>query len=353
MLRQLLRFNSIRCFKQCNGNRNLHDPAKNTVVFPDKSAFVCIEKPQDSVNEQIPSCQENNNPLLPDSSFVGVSPVISPSFNLANYVNKSELLQNLVKLGVSIHQWEKLGDVHSWLMVLDFTKDVKPIIQFLVDQGVSPNQLGIYFTKNPYILKTCVKDLEIRTNYLYSKNFTFEMISRIFSRNPFWLLFSTHRIDNRLGFFQQIFDLSGNELRAVAAKEPRIITCSLNKIKEMNFGFIEEMGFEVSQTKRLLLAKPKFWLMNKSMFVDRFDYLHNVIKMDHELMLQFPALLTCRQFRIKQRHEFLCHLGRAQYNQNLANYVNPLHLIEDTDAHFAVTIAKSSIQDFNDFCKTL
>ena len=31
----------------------------------------------------------------------------------------------------------------------------------------------------------------------------------------------------------------------------------------MNFGFIEEVGFEVAQTKKLLLVKPKFWLMSK------------------------------------------------------------------------------------------
>ena len=87
--------------------------------------------------------------------------------------------------------------------------------------------------------------------------------------------------------------------------------------------------------------------------MDRFDYLHNVVKMDHELILQFPGLLTCRQFRIKQRHEFLRHLGRIQYDPKLTNYTSPLSLIEDSDAHFAVNIAKSSVQEFNDFCKTL
>lgn len=195
MLRQLLRFNSVRCFKRCNENRNIHGLVKNRNLFSktEKSTFTCIDKLQDSVcvksTKQIPDCEESNNPLLPDSSFMGVSPIISPSFNLANYVNKSEILQNLVKLGVSIHHWEKLGDVHSWLLTLDFTRDVKPILQFLVDQGVSPDQLGAYFTKNPYILKTSVKELEVRTNYLQSKNFTSDMISRIISRNPFWLLF--------------------------------------------------------------------------------------------------------------------------------------------------------------------
>lgn len=87
--------------------------------------------------------------------------------------------------------------------------------------------------------------------------------------------------------------------------------------------------------------------------MDRFDYLHNVVKMEHESILQFPSVLTCRDFRIKQRHEFLVHLKRAQYDAKLPNYISPLQLIRESDAHFAVSVAKSSVQEFNDFCKTM
>ena len=200
MLRHLLRFKNIQCLMRSSTTRNLHDSSdavNNSAAFikdSNKSVSMCGDEPLDiacdkSQEQDFLDFQESKNPLLPDSSFSGVSPLVSPSFNLATYVNKSELLQNMIKLGVSIHQWEKLRDVHSWVMTLEFTRDVKPIIQFLVDQGVSPDQLGAFFTKNPYILQTSVEDLEIRTNYLHSKNFTPEMISRIYSRDPFWLLF--------------------------------------------------------------------------------------------------------------------------------------------------------------------
>ena len=32
----------------------------------------------------------------------------------------------------------------------------------------------------------------------------------------------------------------------------------------MNFGLMEEMGFDAPQMKSLLLTKPKLWLMSKS-----------------------------------------------------------------------------------------
>lgn len=89
------------------------------------------------------------------------------------------------------------------------------------------------------------------------------------------------------------------------------------------------------------------------MLVDRFDYLHNVMKLDHESIMRFPGVLSCRNFKIKQRHEFLIHLNRAQSNPKLPNYISPLDIVKDSDANFAVYTAKSSIQLFNDFCKTL
>ena len=195
MLRQCLRFKNIKFLLRSTANRNgavfakervlVSNTRRNHSIFPiNKSESDVL----DDSSELIPF-QEKNNPLLVDHNFDGVVPIMTPSFNLASLVNKSELLQMMVKLGVSIHEWEKRGDVHSWVVKLDFKKDVQPIIRFLVDQGVSPESLGIIFTKNPMILKTTIEELEIRTNYLHSKKFTSEMISRIVSKNPFWLLF--------------------------------------------------------------------------------------------------------------------------------------------------------------------
>jgi len=296
---------------------------------------------------------ESNNPLECDQYFEGAFPILPPTFNLASYVNKSELLQQMVKLGVSIHHWERMKDVNTWILKKDFAMDVQPIIRFLVDQGVEPNTLGNILTKNPFILNTSMEELETRNNYLLQKNFTKEMISRIYTRNPFWLVFSTERIDTRLGLFQKIFNLSGNEIRLVVNREPRIITSKMSNVQLMNFGFKEEMGFEVDQVKTLFVSKPRLWMMNKLSLVNRFDYLHNVVKMKHDTILAFPAVLTCREHRLRHRSEFLRHLERDQYDPKKENYVSPLDLISSSDAHFASHVAKSSLQHFTDFCKTM
>nr|CAG4648846.1 EOG090X0C5Y [Polyphemus pediculus] len=116
---------------------------------------------------------------------------------------------------------------------------------------------------------------------------------------------------------------------------------------------LEEMGFTSTQMKDLIVAKPRLWMMNKLSLVQRFHYLHNEMKMEHETILKFPAVLTCREFRLKQRHEFLRHLKRDQFDPKLEHYVSPLNLIEHSDAHFAANVARSTVLHFNDFCKTL
>nr|CAG4650434.1 EOG090X0C5Y [Sida crystallina] len=352
MLRQLLQLRLVQkqIFQRCSS-----DATRTVSLIQQKTISSELLDDLDKTFDQLGELKEKdlNHPLLPAQNEEYAIPIVVPSFNLASFVNKSEVLREMVKLGVAIYEWDKKPDVQGWILKKNFDSDVKPVIQFLVDSGIDPNNLGKFLTTNPMILKETICDLETRINYLKSKRFNQDQISKICTRNPHWLLYSTQRIDTRLGFFQQVYSLSMSEIRQIAAKEPRLITSKLANVKEMNFAFLEEMGFEKLQIKTLLLAKPKLWIMNRHILVERFDYLHNVIKMDHDTIVTFPAVLTCRDFRLRERHQFLRFLGRHQYNPKEPNYVSPLDLIRGTDAVFACNVAKSSVLEFNDFCKTL
>lgn len=118
-----------------------------------------------------------------------VAPYLRPTFNFAAYVNKSETLQQLVKLGVNLHRIEKTVDGVPFIMKLDFEKDIKNHIQFLCDRGVDLETVAEIFSNNPLVLKEDLDDLEVRMNYLESKRFNKQMIARILSKNHFWLSF--------------------------------------------------------------------------------------------------------------------------------------------------------------------
>ncbi|XP_017491048.1 PREDICTED: transcription termination factor 3, mitochondrial [Rhagoletis zephyria] len=275
-----------------------------------------------------------------------------PTFNLAAYVNKSPTLQQFIQLGVDLSSIERRKGLAKFVLGLDFEKNVKPYLYFLQDQGVPAAAFGEFLTKNPLIFKVDINDLQTRVNYLESKNFTAEQRQRIFTRNPYWLMFSTQRIDRRLGHFQKEFRLSGDDVRFLTSKQPRLITYSMEHIRKSSFCIREEMGFDKDEIKCLLLNKPRLWMMKSDDLIERFAYAHQTMQLSHDMLIQFPEVLTSREFRLRQRHEFLVTLGRAQYDPEKDLYVSPKDLVSGNDFQFVRQVAKSDLETYELFLKT-
>lgn len=275
-----------------------------------------------------------------------------PTFNLAAYVNKSPTLQQFIQLGVDLHSIEKRKGLANFVLGLDFEKDVKPYLYFLQDQGVSPDVFGEFITKNPLFFKIHLDDLQTRVNYLESKKFTPDQRQRIFIHNPFWLMFSTRRIDQRLGYFQKEFRLNGDDVRFLSSKQPRLITYNMEHIRKSSFCIREEMGFDKDELKCLLLNKPRLWMMNSDLLIERFAYAHQTMQLSHDMLIQFPEVLSSREFRLRQRHEFLVTLGRAQYDPEKDLYTSPRDLVSGNDYYFVRNVAKSDLETYELFLKT-
>lgn len=113
------------------------------------------------------------------------------------------------------------------------------------------------------IFKVDLDDMQTRVNYLEAKRFSKTQIQRILTLNPFWLMFSTRRIDKRLGYFQKEFGLKGDDVRFLASKLPRLITYNMEHIRQATFCIREEMGFDKEEIKCLLLSKPRLWMLSK------------------------------------------------------------------------------------------
>lgn len=211
--------------------------------------------------------EERASPLdiVPNTMSIDVAPSLRPTFNLAAYVNKSRTLQEMLKIGVDLSRMEKRKGITEYVLQLDFERDMKEHIKFLVHKvGINPDTLGLFITKNPQIFSQNLDDLETRYNYLVAKRFAADAIIRIVEKNPFWLMFSTERIDHRLGHFQREYKLSGAEVRMVAAMKPTVITHNWAHLRETTFMLREECGFGVDELRSLLLKMPV--LLIKSMF---------------------------------------------------------------------------------------
>ncbi|KAK9888815.1 hypothetical protein WA026_001038 [Henosepilachna vigintioctopunctata] len=219
-------------------------------VYNKDDTVLSDEKPK-SVLE---SCDE-------DLSYV--APYLKPTFNFAAYVNKSETLQELLKLGVNLHKLEKKGEIPQYILGLEFERDIKNHVLFLHSLGLKVYEIGDFITINPNIFKESLDDLRTRINYLKYKKFNDEMILRIVCINPLWLQLRTPEIDERLGFFQKQFSLTGSEVRLLSVKKPKLITYSLKHIKINIFVIKEEMGFNEDEVKAILLDSPGIFMKSK------------------------------------------------------------------------------------------
>lgn len=204
--------------------------------------------------------QQTNHELVPTEDFPTYFP---PTFNFAAYVNRSETLQKFVELGVDLSRIEKKKGLPQFVLKLDFNRDVRNHLLFLHDLGLPAEYYGEFLTKNPLFFKNTLDDLETRVYYLRSKNFSIEQVRTIVAKDPFWLNFSTKRIDKRLGWFQTNFALSGDDMRFLTTKYPRVITSHLMTVREISFSVREEMGFDKEEAKVLLLAQPKLFMMSE------------------------------------------------------------------------------------------
>lgn len=83
------------------------------------------------------------------------------------------------------------------------------------------------------------------------------------------------------------------------------------------------------------------------------DYIHNQMQISHDEIVKSSSILQFREHRIKQRHEFLKLIGKAQYDPTKDLYVSLTQLVAGTDVEFALNVAKTSYSQFETFLRQM
>lgn len=334
------------------------------VIHPENNQPPTSQKQQESAvlpREDVETFLEglDDDPLgspldaIPEDEGAQIVPIPPSSHTLRDYVDHSETLQKLVMLGVDLSKLEKRPKVGTFLLKLDFEKDISKILFFLKDVGVEDSQLGPLLTKNPFILSEDLDNLQKRVAYLRSRKFSQEAIARMVSRAPYLLNFSVERLDNRLGFFQEQLGLSAENTRDIVTRLPRMVTGSLEPIRENLKVFELEFGFRKNEIQHVALRVPKVLAANKKRLTETFNYVHNTMEIPHNMITKFPQIFNSSLLKIKERHMFLSFLGRAIYDSTQPNYVSLDKVAAMPDDIFCREVAKASIQDFDKFRKTM
>jgi len=91
----------------------------------------------------------------------------------------------------------------------------------------------------------------------------------------------------------------------------------------------------------------------KRYLVKQYDYLHNIMEISNEQIVQSPEVLAGHLHDIRNRHRFLVKQGRDQFDPKLPNYV-PLNSFTDTaEAAWLEEYAKCSMEDFDKFLRMI
>jgi len=277
-----------------------------------------------------------------------------PTQTLAALVQESSTLKRLVDLGVPIHLWDTNNQL-GLAVKLDFDRDIAPVVRFLADVGVDHDMIGDILGGNPGLMEEELEDLHTRVNYLTSKLFTRQEIALLICGSPKWLSFPVAIIDARLGFFQKTFGLEGQEVRDLAVGRPSLITWKGTpaKVKKHIFSLDEEMGFSREELRKMVVEHPSLLKRDDSLVLSCFEVLHCEAGIPHHILAHFPTALTAKPLEVAERHQFLTSLGRAQYDPGKPQYVSPTALTEGSDLEFVEKVARSTIQLYNAFLKTL
>ena len=156
-------------------------------------------------------------------------PINQPTFNIAKVIEDSPSLKKLLDLGVDLSHWEDGGGACAGQNIeialrLNFASDIAPRIQWLMDHGVAIEEVATIFTNNPLIFDVEMKKMDMLVDYLKSKKFSRQSIVQILvEADCKWFNFTVADIDARLGYFQKVFQLSGNEVRSVAEHQPTLV----------------------------------------------------------------------------------------------------------------------------------
>lgn len=95
----------------------------------------------------------------------GIEKVELPALtDLTAFVNETEVLRQLVMLGVDLTVIQTTGMIER-VMMMDFKKDVGPYMWFLKDCGVNDEEMGKVITRCPWIFQHDVRNLKVRASY--------------------------------------------------------------------------------------------------------------------------------------------------------------------------------------------
>ena len=136
-------------------------------------------------------------------------------------------------------------------------------------------------------------------------------------------------------------------------EKPKLITLPLNVPSKIKFSLKEFLCYNETIIKQFLITFPKMFTKQFQIIESNFVYLTQVCKLTDSFIATHPAILVTPLHMLKSRYAYLKSLDRTQFDPTQANFVSLKNLIEHDDAEFCAKTAKTSLNEYKRFLKTV
>lgn len=311
-----------------------------------------IKLPSNSIVPTEPDSLSEND--LIEEDIRNIRPVARQFvYNLSYFVKDSPVLQAFISMGVMIKKWDQDKQICDAVLKLDLERDVKPCLIFLHDIKIPSHKHAFVIEKNPRLFQEDLNDLETRVDYLRSKRFSEDNIAEIITRAPRWLRLSVEQVDTKLGWIQNEFNLTGNQLREVIISKPKLVTLPLKIIADARFCLKDFLGFDDTQIKYFMTKNPKLFTKHYQILEANYNYLTKVIKLSNQQIASYSPILHAPLNLVRTRYAFLKNVNRVQFDVTQPNFISIKSMVEHDEKKFLEKYAKCSEDDYNHFLKTI
>lgn len=105
--------------------------------------------------------------------------------------------------------------------------------------------------------------------------------------------------------------------------------------------------------RSVLKACPKIFTKDYAIIQANFTFLSQVVKLTHTDIAAYPPILFAPLVLLKSRYSYLKHLDKLQLDPTKPNFVTLKCLNEPDDAVFCRRTARTTLDEYKKFLKTL
>ena len=144
-----------------------------------------------------------------------------------------------------------------------------------------------------------------------------------------------------------------DEILHVLTKCPHIIASyTVESLEEKVQFFENELKFNKHHIKNLILKQPSILTFSKEAILEKYNYCYEKFNVGRSDIARCPRVFQCSLKRIKERREFLKHLGRITEEMRIDDYGLGL-IVTTPNKQFVEQVAKSTLDEFDQFKKDM